>query len=118
MRILTGYLGTGFAFGIQRLEDAFLSGKKIERKTHVLVITDMDIFNMLNRDGGRGWEIARDTLEKAGGGGTFVLHRVNVNFSQVKAMQKIGWDVHCLEEWESLVDFAGKFSRKTYEEKS
>jgi hypothetical protein len=32
-------------------------------------------------------------------------------------MIKIGWDVHCLEEWDSLIDFARKFSRKTYENK-
>ena len=117
LRTLTGYLGTGYAFGIQRLKDAFLSGKKIERKTHILVISDMDIFSMLGSLK-NGWEIAQQALDAAGGGGTFVLHRVNMEFYQVGKMREIGWDVHCLEDWESLVDFARKFSRKTYEEKS
>ncbi len=116
MHVLTGYLGTGYAFGIQRLENDFPKARKIERKTHILVVTDMDIFSMLNSVT-NGWDIARESLQKAGGGGSFVLHRVNMDFSQVHEMIKIGWDVHCLEEWDSLIDFARKFSRKTYENK-
>lgn len=113
LKVLTGYLGTGFAFGIGRLKATFLSDKvSIERKTHILIVTDADIFSMLGRRSG--WDIAEGALEKAGGGGTYVLHRVNTKRSEVGRMKKQGWAVHGLTEWESLVRFAREFSRKRY----
>ncbi len=113
LKVLTGYLGTGFAFGIGRLKETFLSGSApIERKTHILIITDSDIFSMLGRSSG--WDIAEEALQKAGGGGTYVLHRVNTERGEVARMEKQGWNVYGLTEWESLVRFAREFSRKRY----
>ncbi len=113
MKVLTGYLGTGFAFGIGRLKTAFLDGdREGRRKTHILVITDSDIFSMLGRE--KGWEVARKALEAAAGGGTYVLHRVRTDQAPVERMRRDGWEVHGLEEWESLVRFAREFSRKQY----
>jgi hypothetical protein len=84
----------------------------IERKTHILIITDSDIFSMLGRSSG--WDIAEEALQKAGGGGTYVLHRVNTERGDVTRMEKQGWTVYGLTEWESLVRFAREFSRKRY----
>ncbi len=113
LKVLTGYLGTGFAFGIGRLKATFLSNKiPIERKTHILIITDSDIFSMLGQHSG--WEIAEQALETAGGGGTYVLHKVDTECSDAARMQKQGWSVYGLTEWESLIRFAREFSRKRY----
>lgn len=113
LKVLTSYLGTGFAFGIGRLKAAFLSDNTpIKRKTHILIITDSDIFSMLGEKSG--WDIAEKALEKAGGGGTYVLHRVNPDRGEAVRMREQGWDVHGLTEWESLVRFAREFSRKRY----
>src|SRR5690606_15953972 len=39
--VLTDYLGTGYAFGIHRLEETFV--EKTEHPTHILIVTDQDI---------------------------------------------------------------------------
>ena len=105
LAVLTDYLGTGYAFGIGRLREAFPKPRKPpERRAHILLITDSDIFSMLENDhddsgpvrargrervrpraaassgedAGRpltqGWEIARAALANASGGGTCVLN--------------------------------------------
>jgi hypothetical protein len=112
LRVLTGYLGTGYAFGIQRLADAFIQAKP-DRRTHVLVITDSDIFAMLQEVSG-GWEIARQALEAAGGGGTAVLHRVDPLSKNAQRLAEAGWTVFGLDDWPSLVAFARRFSRQTF----
>ncbi len=115
MKVLTGYLGTGYAFGIMRLKEAFLKKSSPIRKTHILIITDSDIFSMLGSVK-NGWDIARNALDIAGGGGTYVLHRVNPNHGEAVRMRRDGWEVFGLDEWESLIEFARAFSRKKYEE--
>ena len=76
LRILTGYLGTGYAFGIPLLADAFAARRPTDRPAHILIVSDHDIFAMLDeKTGGRtGWQIAQEALAAARGGGTFVLH--------------------------------------------
>jgi hypothetical protein len=70
--VLTSYLGTGYAFGILRLEQTFIDGEVAERPCHILVVTDADIFHMLGEVKG-GWKIAGVAAERAGGGATIVL---------------------------------------------
>lgn len=117
LRILTGYLGTGYAFGILRLRDTFLQGIRLTRPVHILIITDNDIFYMLKevRDG---WEMARQALAVAGGGGSMVLNvpgtgRMNTEMERLRDM---GWEVHRVTTQEDLVRFAREFSRRTYEQ--
>ena len=76
LRILTGYLGTGYAFGIPLLADAFAARRPTDRPAHILIVSDHDIFAMLEEktDGRTGWKIAQEALAAARGGGTFVLH--------------------------------------------
>jgi hypothetical protein len=61
-----------------------------------------------------GWDIAQNALDIAGGGGTYVLHRVNSTYPEIRQMKNDGWDVFGLDEWESLIEFARIFSRKQY----
>lgn len=113
LKALTDYLGTGYAFGIQRLDDTFGPNAVDVGPTHILIITDGDIFSMLDETLD-GWEIARLALAKAGSG-TFVLHQVNLRSRPVERLRSDRWDVHGLDDWESLIEFARNFSRQNYD---
>jgi hypothetical protein len=119
LKLLTNYLGTGYAFGIRRLESVFNSRKKEDRPVHILVITDQDIFSMLDEkeNGIIGWEVARQAREKALAGATFVLNMpYGWRDSDVSKLHDIGWNVYRLYDWEELVTFARDFSHKLYAE--
>jgi hypothetical protein len=123
LKVLTGYLGTGYTFGIHRLRDAFNGRKPASRPVHILIITDHDIFDMLDGrhgiGGSGGWEAARIGLEKAAGGGTYVLHMpAGWEEEKVARMAADGWHVHRVQDWEDLVTFARAFSRQHYGEKA
>jgi len=116
LRILTGYLGTGYAYGILRLKETFLDGGPPRRPTHVMVITDSDIFHMLGevRDG---WEIAERAVARAGGGATMVLH-MSPDWGgyreELDRLREQGWTIHFVTDQEELVAFARTFARETY----
>jgi hypothetical protein len=117
MKILTGYLGTGYTFGIKRLGDAFANRPAADPPAHIVIITDWDIFVMLDgHDGGRsGWAIAADALKAARGGGTYLLHMSpSANQPNVMRMRGDGWDTYFLTQWEDVVAFAKEFTRKHY----
>ncbi len=119
LSVLTRYLGTGTAFGIHRLAETFPDGGAPGRPTHVVVITDQDIFGMLDgRTKGSadtGWTIARSALATARGGGTYVLHMPSAwKDADVEKMGADGWDVHRLYDWEELVAFARAFSARSW----
>ncbi len=122
LRILTGYLGGGTAFPIHKLRDTYASRTTRDRKVHVLVISDDGVTTMWEQDerGNSGEAVARTALEKAGGGGTFVLnyHGDWRKDAGLVLADSMGWRIHCVTSWEALVDFARAFSRENYEVKS
>jgi hypothetical protein len=132
LAVLTNYLGTGYAFGIGRLRETFNQPRKPpKRKVHVLLITDHDIFSMLNNthkpelgahknktqeDLRTGWRIAEDALKYAGGGGTCVLHMSQTSHKdEVSELEACGWAVHRLNDWPELTRFAREFSKEKFE---
>jgi hypothetical protein len=118
LEVLTGYLGTGYTFGVHRLVDTFGTRRTKDRAAHILILTDHDIFSMLDcRVGGEsGWDVARTAVEKAGGG-TYVLHMpADWEPLKVARMRSDGWQVHNVQNGEDLVTFARAFSRVHYEE--
>jgi hypothetical protein len=124
LEVLTGYLGTGYSFGIHRLEHTFGALRepgRAGRPTHILIITDHDIFSMLDgtQGPGKGWEIAREAVARAGGGGTYVLHMpADWEAEKVARMKADSWQVHCVQDWADLVAFARAFSQANYGEKA
>jgi len=115
--VLTSYLGTGYTFGIHRLGDTFGERKPGDRDVHILIVTDHDIFSFLDAE--RGWNIARDALVNAGGGGTYVLNMpADEAVEQVAHMRADGWKVHSVRDWEELIGFARAFARAIYEDKA
>ncbi|HYM59667.1 MAG TPA: VWA domain-containing protein [Thermoanaerobaculia bacterium] len=119
LRILTGYLGTGYAFGIHRLAGTFAARDRRNRPVHILIVTDHDIFVMLREKsyGIDGWTVEREALEKARGGGTFVLHMpASWGESGEKRLTKDGWEVAHVLQWEDIVEFAREFSLRKYDQ--
>jgi len=130
LELLTNYLGTGNAFGIHRLRETFDDWPASSpRLVHILIISDNDIFNLLglNISGKLGWEIARQALEKARGGGTYVLQlpaylRQNKAAQAVlhpgcKRMEAEGFNVYNnVDSMEELLEFARRFSKMNYEQ--
>ena len=119
MELLTGYLGTGYAFGIHRLKPVFENRTPQDRPAHILIITDQDIFSMLDdtKNKWQGWEVAWQAIEQGRAGATFVLHMPpRWKDADVERMKEIGWQVFRIYDWQELVAFARDFSRKIYVE--
>ena len=125
LRTLVSYLGTGYAFGIHRLAETFTSDKPRQRPVHVLIISDNDMFQMLGETGnGRvGWDVARESLARCGGGGTFVLQLPETWLSTpwgrqvtpfLSRMRQENWNVSLVDSLEQLVSFARQFSRTNF----
>ncbi|MCI0461830.1 MAG: VWA domain-containing protein [Gemmataceae bacterium] len=115
LEVLTGYLGTGYTFGVHRLRDTFGNRKPGERPAHILIVTDHDIFSMLDTEGG--WEVARESVQKAGGGGTYVMNMPrDWEPEKVARMRADGWGTYHVQDWEELIAFAQAFSKQHYEE--
>jgi hypothetical protein len=120
LKVLTGYLGSGYAFGIHHLAAAFPPGTRPPRQAHIVVVTDHDIFAMLEErrnKGPQGWEIARAALETARGGGTFVLHMPGEwEQDKIGRLRSDGWGVHLVQSWEDVVAFARALARERWGE--
>lgn len=115
LNILTGYHGTGYAFGISRLKQTFIDAPKSKRAAHILIVTDQDIFAMLS-EVKSGWEIAAQSLKIAGGGGTFVLNMpAKYLKDKTDRLRGDGWNVHFVSTWEEMIEFARAFSKMKYE---
>ncbi len=126
MQTLTGYLGTGTTFGIHRLDETFTSRTAANRAVHILIVTDNDIFGMLDSDdqGRVGWDAAAEAVAKARGGATFVLElprylRENASAQQqltpgMEHMRTIGWHVATVSTMEELLEFARRFTQANY----
>jgi hypothetical protein len=118
LKILTGYIGGATAFPIHLLRDTFANRTRQDRGVHVLVISDDGVDTMFHKDekNNSGWDIARMALEKGRAGGTLVLNlwRDWQDTPDLVRANKEGWDVHCVQTWEQLVEFARAFSRAKY----
>lgn len=117
-KILTGYIGGATAFPIHLLRDTFQDRKPADRAVHILVISDDGVDTMFDKDekGNSGWDVSKMSLEKARGGGTMVLNLWS-DWQQNKTLTAAsaqGWDIHRVQTWDQLVDFARAFSKANY----
>ena len=123
---LTGYLGTGTTFGIHRLHPTFSALPATSRPIHILIITDNDIFMLLEKthEGHLGWDVARNAAKAARGGATYVLQLPAYLMRQAAAkevihpgedrMRQDGWHVAHVDSMEELLKFAKAFSQEKY----
>jgi hypothetical protein len=117
LNVLTGYLGTGYSFGVLRLKATFLMAEKPKRPVHILIVSDSDWYHMLG-EVKNGWGIAKEALGIAGGGGTSVLNIWGESGKDKNAQRLVedGWNVHYVKDWEELVAFAKAFAKAKYED--
>jgi hypothetical protein len=119
LEIITGHFGGATAFPIHLLRDTYAQRAPSSRPVHILHISDDGITTMFNQDERQhsGWDIARDALAKARGGGTMVLNLFR-DWQHDAALQRAhaeqGWQIHVVRSWEDLVQFARWFSRLRY----
>jgi hypothetical protein len=122
LRMLVNYLGTGYSFGVHRLQETFHGASQFQRPVHILILSDYDMFAMLaeKRNQQSGWEVARQAVLEAGGGATYLLQLPGLanqqsRFqAQLSQMLQDGWAVALVNSMEELVAFAREFSRKQY----
>jgi hypothetical protein len=126
LKTLTDYLGTGTTFGIHRLADTFAVRKSGQRPAHVMIITDNDIFSMLDQTnhGKQGWDVARQAAANAGGSATYVLQLPAYLMKQSGAERTInvaeahmisdGWNVAHVDSLDEMIQFARQFSQGKY----
>ena len=124
---LLNYLGTGYAFGIHRLKETFHEKAALKRPVHILVISDYDMFQMLDESASDqlGWDVARQAVKHCGGGATYILQLPGYKLPNYKShaqqfddklarMRADGWGVHIVNSMEELLDFARQFTRQNY----
>lgn len=133
LRVLTGYFGGGTAFPIHVLRETYLRGKS-RRPTHIVVLSDDGVTTLFEQDelGNQGWDVARQALAAAGGGGTLVLnlhwdidntdatsrwHQDDARWLR-RARDEMGWQLYRVTDWEQMVAFARDFSRRHYQQES
>jgi hypothetical protein len=126
MKMMLNYLGTGYSFGIHRLAETFNDKTKLRRPVHILIVSDNDIFQILNETGSNriGWDVAKEAIQICGGGGTYVL-QLNSYYLQrntkireyLERMQQDGWSVAIVTNMTDLVQFARNFSHIQYHSK-
>ncbi|UZE94799.1 hypothetical protein [Alkalimarinus alittae] len=129
LQVLTDYFGGGTAFPIHILRKTHIE-KRRERHSHVVILSDDGVTTLFNQDekGNYGWDIAKQALDNAKGGGTMVLN-LNWNYADnsppkwyakdgallKRAEKEQGWSVFPVSSWEEMTNFAQAFSRKHYQ---
>ena len=132
LETLTDYLGTGYTFGVHRLADTFGDKAGREANAHVLLLTDNDLFMMLEQDGvdrqqkqsGRGWKVAGETVARCGAGGTIVFELPRYLMNQKRAaavvhpgrarLETQGWATAEVGGEDELIAFARRFARMKF----
>jgi hypothetical protein len=125
--VLTEFFGGGTCFPIHCLRKTY--AVKRERPAHILMISDDGITTMFDKDelGNSGWDISAKALAQGGAGGTMALNlerdwdgaaankwRQQTYDDLKRARREQGWDIHAVERYEDLLDFARAFSRRHY----
>ena len=100
---------------LPQLQQTFIDGEPPSEPTHILVVTDADLFYMLD-EVSDGWDIARRAAEICGGGATAVLElpqRAHYK-RQLKRLHDCGWETHIVTSMKEVVAFARAFARARY----
>lgn len=115
LRLLVQYLGTGYSYGIHRLADLAEHLTPQGAPTHILLLTDTDLFYSLEDNG---WSVAEQVLRLARGGGTVVMNcqpaHLKSHQQQADRLQQQGWTIKLVARWPEVLQFAAEFSRKAY----
>ncbi|OZG74751.1 hypothetical protein BTA51_03770 [Hahella sp. CCB-MM4] len=129
LNVLTDYFGGATAFPIHVLRKTHIENRR-ERDSHVVILSDDGVTTLFDEDeqGNSGWDIAKQALENARGGGTMVLNLgwdypdstpenwyAKHDALLKRAEKEHGWSIYPVSSWDAMVEFAQAFSRKHYE---
>jgi len=117
--VLTGYFGGSTAFPTFELQSAYDQRPASARAVHILHISDEGITTILGEGESveRDRAIAKESFAKARGGGTMVLNLCGEGWKGDAAFQEllgIGYRIHPVKDWSSLVEFARRFAAENY----
>jgi hypothetical protein len=117
--IITGYIAGATAFPLHVLRDTYKDRKPSEPLVQIVVISDEGVDTILEKDeqGTPGEKICQMALKAARGGGMLVLNLTSKNWPPGRELEKIGFRIHAVTDWEELVTFARSFVRDNYEER-
>lgn len=125
--VLTGFFGGATCFPIHCLRQTYTARR--ERPVHILMISDDGITTMFDDDelGNSGWDIAAKALAQGGAGGTMALNLARdwdaggthqwmqkIYDDLKRSRREQGWEIHAVERFEDLLEFARVFSRRHY----
>ena len=115
LTVLTSYLGTGYAFGAERLRETFVTKPTFRPPVRLFLVTDSDFFTMLGATTG-GWELASEVVSAAGGGAVAALDRSTgpSHRGQIARLAACGWQVRPVSTAEDLVALARAVGRDLY----
>jgi hypothetical protein len=115
--IITGYIAGSTAFPLHVLRETYRERKASEPPAHIVVISDEGVDTILDKDeqGNTGEGLCKMALKAARGGGTLVLNLPNDKWKPRQRLEKVGFRVHAVRDWEELVAFARAFVRDNYE---
>jgi hypothetical protein len=117
--IITGYIAGATAFPLHVLRGTYADRKPSEPPVHIVVISDEGVDTILEKDeqGMPGEKICGMALKAARGGGTLVLNLSQENWGPRNHLEKLGFRVHAVTDWDQLIAFARAFVRENYEER-
>ncbi len=127
LRTLITFDGGGTQFPLPVLRETYLGSGPRAKPTHILVISDDGVTTMFDKDerGNEGWDLLRSSLASGGAGATFVLalppkwesgtHGFQGRDMLIRARDELGVNVHRIDDWEQLIQFAKEFARRAYE---
>jgi hypothetical protein len=115
--IITGYIAGSTAFPLHVLRETYRERKASEPPAHIVVISDEGVDTILEKDeqGNKGEALCKTALQAARGGGTLVLNLPREKWQPRQKLEKIGFRVHRVTDWEQLIAFARAFVRDNYE---
>jgi hypothetical protein len=116
LALLTDYLGTGYSFGVHRLQKHIVEQAKL-RPTHLLLVSDSDLFTILDAtaEGHLGWNVAEAAAARAGAGASVVLNLYGSYDTYLDRLRNIGWKPYCVTDMAEVVAFAAALGRELYE---
>lgn len=116
LALLTDYLGTGYSFGVHRLQQHIVEQARL-RPTHLLLVSDSDLFTILDAtaEGQLGWAVAEAAAARAGAGASAVLNLHGSYDGHLERLRRIGWQPYCVTDMTQVVAFAAALSRQLYE---
>ena len=115
--IVTGYICGATAFPLSVMRETYRNRPADSNSAHIVIISDDGVDTILASDekGTLGSALCTEALARARGGATMVLNIGAPKWPHAATLEKLGFAIHRVTDWEQLVVFAREFVRRNYE---